>query len=467
MKVSQETAGTREVLLTIEPEPEVVERAMRKAGREISKYRPLRGYRPGKAPYAQVERAYGRDTILSEALRELGPQLYREAVTQAAIEPYAEGQLDIKSQEPLVLAATVPLMPEVKLGDYKSLKVEQEPAVAVSEEQIAEQLERVRQAHAEHETVERPAQMGDQLVADVTGVADGETVVDRHGSTLDLTDALEPAGFGEALVGMSAGEARTFALTYPEDYADDDLAGKNVEFTVTVTTVRETRLPALDDDLAKMAGDYETLDQVRDVLADNLRQRLESEARRRETDAVVAAITEQAEIVYPEAALENEISMAINRQKNQLQQMGFGFENYLRMVGKTEAELREDARSGAERSLRQRLAVLELARAEELQVTPDELGAELQQLQANISATYGERAPQVLRDLQQQGIAYQLYNDALVDKALRHARALLTGRPEELQYTLEPVAADVETEVAEMPEVAQPDSAAEPSQAEE
>jgi trigger factor len=292
----------------------------------------------------------------------------------------------------------------------------------------------VRQAHTEHETVERPAQLSDQLLADVAGVSDGETVVDRKSATLDLTDALEPAGFAEALVGMSAGESRTFSLTYPEDYADDKLAGKNVVFTVAVTTVRETRVPEANDDLAKMAGDYETLEQLRETLASNLRVRLENEARRRETDAAVSALAGQAEIVYPAVALENEITSAINRQKSQLQQIGFTFENYLRMIGKTEAELREQVRPDAEKSLLQRLAVIELARAEGLKVTPEDLNTALQQFQASVQASYGAQAPQVLQRLQEQGVAYSLFNDALIDKALRHARALLTGRTDELQY---------------------------------
>jgi len=347
LKVSTETVATREVTLTIEPDAERVQRAMRDAARHISRYRPVPGFRPGKAPYAMVERIFGRDVILSEALNGMADSLYRDAIREAGIEPYQRGQLEVESQDPLILRLSVPLAPEVKLGNVDELHVEPEPEVSVSEAQIDEEIERLRRAHAEYETVERGAQRGDQVEAAISGTADGEQIIDRPSATIDLDDELQPPGFGEALAGLAAGETRSFSLTYPEDFEDESLAGKKVDFEVTVTTVRKRTLPEVDDDLAKMVGDYDTLGELREALGEQLKARLQNAARLREAEAAIDALVAASQVAFPEAALQQAIDDIIATQRSRLQQIGFTWENYLRMMGKTEQELREEVRPNA------------------------------------------------------------------------------------------------------------------------
>ncbi|MBN1401008.1 MAG: trigger factor [Anaerolineae bacterium] len=438
MKVSTEPVGTRQVALTIEPDPERIQNAMRRAARNLSRLRPVRGFRPGRAPYAMVERMLGREMILNEALNDIAQDLYREAVEEAGIEPYNRPQLEVQSQDPLTLTANVALVPVVTLGDYAAIEIEPEPAVSVSEEQIDEQVELVRRRFAEHEPVERPVQMGDQVVCSIQGVADGETVVDQSNATLQVTDELTPAGFAEALVGMSADEERTFSLTYPEDFEDEDLADKNVAFTVKMITVRQTNLPAVDDDLAKMAGDYDTLAELREGLAEDLRQRLESEARQREAEAALAALLEQASVEYPALALENEVEAALERQRANMQQMGFTFEAYLRMTGTTEEAFRERVRPGAERALLRRLVLSEYARAEELTLSEQELNAEMQGFYMRMAAAYGERAEEMMQQAGGRDLLGQLYGDALMRRAMRHLTAKATGREDELAELAQP-----------------------------
>ena len=452
MKVSTETVATREVTLTIEPDPDRVQRAMRDAARQISRYRPVPGFRPGRAPYAMVERIFGRDVILNEALNGMADSLYHDAVKEAGIEPYEHGQLEVESQDPLVLKTNVPLAPEVTLGDAEELHVDPEPEVSISEEQIDEEIERLRRAHAEYETVERGAEHGDQILASITGTAGEEEVINRPSATVDLDDELQPAGFAEALTGLSAGETRSFSLTYPDDYDDENLAGKNVDFEVTVSTVRKRTLPEVDDDLAKMAGDYDTLVDLREALGEQLKTRLQNEARSRESEAAIEALVGVSQVEYPDAALQHEISDILAAQRSRLQQIGFTWENYLRMVGKTEQELRDDVQEDAERRLVRRLVLTEYARAEEIKIA----SAEVANVMSSIAASYGERAEEAMQSMANSGMMLSIYSDLMTRKAARRLTAKLTGREEELEAeeAAEAEAAEAEAAEAESAEAA-------------
>lgn len=425
MKVTTENVATREVLLTIEPEPQQVEQAMRKAARELSRWRPVPGFRPGRAPYAMVERMLGRDLIMDQAIQDMAPELYRQALKEANLEPYEQGQLDVASKDPLVLKVNVPLMPVVVLGDYKSLHIDPEPVVSITEAQIDERIEALRRQHAQYETVERPVQLGDQVVASVKGVSDGGVVVDQNDMTLDVDEKATPPGFAESLVGMAAGETREFSLTYAPDYEDSNLAGKKVDYTVTVKTVRKVNLPEVNDDLAKTVGDYETVAQMREGIADELKRIAEYRARQKETDAALEALVAQSKVEYPAAAVKNEIENALRSQQQRLRQLGFTWENYLRMMGKTEEQLREEMRPEAERQLTQRLVLTEFARAEKLSVSE----AELTNALATRASAYGDRAEEFLRQMRGRDMMFAFYANALSSKALDHLTAMLTGRP--------------------------------------
>ena len=464
MKVTTESIATREVELTIEPDTQTIDKAMHKAARQLSRRRPIRGFRPGKAPYGMVERVFGWEAILNVALDAIAPELYQEAVKEAEIEPLGNGDLDIESQDPLVLKVKVSLAPVVTLGDYKSLHIDPEPEVALTDEQVDEQIELVRKQHAEAVPVERAVQLDDQVVAAVKGISEGETVVDQERVTLDVNDELSPPGFAEALIGIKADETREFSLTYPEDFDNEDLAGENVDFSVTVKIVHEVDLPEINDDLAKIAGDYETLTELRDALAENLRQRLELEARQKEAMAAVEALVEQGEVEYPAVMLENEMDAAMEQRKSRVQQMGFTFDAYLRMMERTEEEMREEIAADVERSLIQRLVILEFARAEGLEIEGAEMSNELTRLSSNWTATYGsERAAEMMQSLGNRSVLTSFHADMLTRKATTYLTDMLTGRAEKDEQTEDE---DTNDGVEDKPEDAAAADAEEPAEAE-
>lgn len=429
MKVTSETIAPREVELTVVPEARAVEQAMRRAAREASRQQPIPGFRPGRAPYTLVERRLGRDNILLQALQDIGRDLYARAIKESGLDPFETTQFSIASEDPVELKLRVPLKPEITLGDYASLHIDPEPEVVVSDEQIDEQLASLQRSHAEYEPVERPVQMGDQLVGAVKGVTtDGESVVDNQNSTINVTEDLEPAGFAEALLGLTVGETREFTLSYPEGYGVEDLAGKQVDFTVTPTAVRQTNLPALDDEFAKTAGDYETLAALRESIAADLKTRLTEEASNRESEAAVEALIAQAEILYPDVALEREIDSYIDQQMTRLQQMGIDLSTYLRIIGKTLLELRAELRDQAQRTLLQRLVLGEFAKATNIQISGEELSHEMETVEKTITDTYGDRAEQVLQQFRRGPAISALANDLLMRKALTQLTEMVTGR---------------------------------------
>ncbi len=454
MKVNTETVATREVVLTIEPDAETIEDAMRRTARQISRVRPVPGFRPGRAPYAMVERMFGRDVILNQALDVMAPDIYRQALEEAEIEAYTQGQFEVESEDPVVLKVNVSLAPTVELGDYSELSIEPEPEVAITKEQVEEEIEAVRRSHAEYTPVERPLQMGDHAVLDIKGVSGEEEIVNQERVNVNVTEELMPPGFGEALVGMTVDETREFTLSYPDDFEEEELAGREVDYEVTLHTVREAELPDVDDDLAKMAGDYDTLDELREALTERLTQRLEAERRHREAEAAIEALLGVATIEYPQAALEDEIDRIVQNQAERLQSMGLNFQSYLNMIGQTIEAFRENVRASAEQSLTERLALLEYAQTENIQVGDEELQSAVGRALGNRLAMQrpapSSQIEETIDEMRTDGTMRLIYADVLVRKAAQHLVAKFAGREEELAE----LSASAESEATEDKELA-------------
>jgi trigger factor len=429
VQVTSETVAPREVVLHIVPDPDTIERAMRQAARDITRQRPLRGYRPGRAPYSMVERAFGRPVILNQALNRIAPDLYHEAIHEADIQPYQQGEIDIETEDPLVLKINVSLVPEVKLGNYAEMTIEPRPEVAITDGDIDEQIDMLRRQHAEVVPVKRPLQMGDQVTASIWGTVDGNEVQRQETATLDLTEYMRPEGFAEALVGAETGDTREFSLTYPEDEPNRDLAGKKVDYRVVIGEVRELVLPEADDSFAKTVGDYETIDQVRASVAEELKEQREAQARADERLEAVEQLIAASEIEYPRAAVEREIDRAIANQRARAQRMGFSLDSYLRLTNRTEQDLRDEIEADAINGLLQRLVLLEYVRQEDLRLTDDEGNAAVNNYANHIAMSYGDQAQAMLQQAMQNGAFSLAIEDAMVMKAAQYLADRMAGRP--------------------------------------
>ena len=426
MKIGTEEIADREVALTLEPEQERVEKATRRVARALAGRVKIPGFRPGKAPFQVVERAVGREYLLEEVANELASELYEEALEETGLEPYTKASVEIVSLEPMSLKVSVALVPEVDLGDYRAIRVEAEGDVAVTDEQVQEAVHEVQERLSEWIPVERAAEMGDQVVMDVLGKKNDETVANSEGDEFILSEDSSPPGFSAELVGLEAGESKEFTITYPDDFPEEDVRGEEVGFTVTLGAVRERDMPPIDDDLAKSAGDYDTLEELRQTLRDKLQARLEEEARDRLGDKAIEALIAQAKVTYPAAALQHEIDDTLAAYEKRLEGQGFTLDGYLGMTGQTQDELRQEMESGAKERLVRALVLAELVKAEEIEVEDGDVAEEVDRL----SSAYGEQAESVKRILSRANALSTITSDLYTRKATDRLIAVATGQAE-------------------------------------
>jgi len=426
LKVTKDKVGPGQYVLSIEVEPKRLQQPLRRAARRLTTRRPMAGFRPGKAPYHLVERTYGKELIVDEMLSEIGNDLYREALDQAEVEPYARAEFEITQLEPLTLKVNVPAEPEVVLGDYSGLTVSAEP-VAVTEGEIESILSQLRDERALWVPVERGAQMGDQVEIDALGNTDQGQRIEQNDLVLELSAEIAPSGFGDNLIGAVTAESRQFDIDYPEDFRDQDLAGKTVHFQVTVKAVREKELPDLDDGLAQSLGDHETLADLREDIRQKLLERKEEESREAALQKALDALVDQASIEYPPIALEHEIDALQQRLSDRLEQNGFTLEGYLHTSGKSLAQWRLETRPQAEARLKQSLVLAEFAKAEGIQVSGDELASEV----TRVSSQFGDRAESVKEALTTEDSLLAMTNDVYRRKALSRLLSLATGEEQE------------------------------------
>jgi trigger factor len=392
MKVTTERLEHCQINVFVELDAAEVDDKLRQTARKISRKMNVPGYRRGHAPFAAVIRTFGREAVQQEAIDEFGQELYDAALEQIEYEPYQPGELREVEWDPFRMTVRIPIQPETDLGRYRDVRVPFEPE-AVGEEKVEERLAAVQDEHAQWVPVERPAALGDQVVIDATGHVEGREVMKLEGSDLRLEEgaAAPVPGLHTQLVGMSAGESKEVTLAYPEDHADESLAGKEGTFSLSVTVVKQKEIPPLDDDLALMVGAYDTLDDLRAAVRQQLDAEAAEQAKPAYLDKVLEAIVEQApRIDYPPQAIDREVEMALERMERNLESAGIRLERYLQMIGKTPEAYKAELRPAAETRFRKRMAMREIAKREGLKVTDEEVEAEIARLTALLKEEAGD-----------------------------------------------------------------------------
>jgi trigger factor len=393
VKVSTERIPDSQVVLEIEVEPERVEKSLEKAYRRLAQRTKVPGFRQGKAPRAMLERYLGSETIRHEALDILIPEAYRQAITEEKIEPVDLPAIEVTQEEPLVFKATVPVRPNVDLGDYRALRVEREPP-GVREEHVDEQLEELRHRYALLEPVERAVQAGDMVRAEVQISVDGRQVYDEDDAEFRLRPgaAVLLPGFAEALRGSEKGLRREFSLEVPADYPQRSLAGKSCLCSVLVKEIKEERLPELADAFAREVGEgFPSLAALRERLAADLREAAERESDGAYREKVVDAIVAAATLEFPPQLVEREVDRLL--QDRASASGAADVEAYLRDMRKPEEELRQELRWEASQRVQRSLVLSKLAEAEGITVGKDDIDAEIERL----AASAGPRAAEVRR----------------------------------------------------------------------
>jgi len=382
VRITTEPLPQRQVALTIEVDPERVEKAMRQVARRFAERYDIPGFRRGKAPYEIVVRTFGREAIFEEAVEALSQEVYREALDQLGLDPYGPGRLERVEPEPLTFRVVVPLKPEVRLGDYRALRLPYEPPEPTEEEVMAV-LERLRRDHAIIEPLsEGAAEPGMMVTVALRATdAEGNTVLEDEISFVLGREEPPLRGLEERIAGMALNETRSFELPDPED------ATRVLRVEATLTGLSRYLLPELDDALAQTVGDFETLEElkekIRQDLAAHKRRQYDAEYAERALEALVA----QAEVEFPPQMLEEELDDMVGELERLLRRRGEDLESYLKRRNQTLEALREELRPQAERRIRRGLVLYQLAREEGLSVPEEAVATEAEALRQQIQVS--------------------------------------------------------------------------------
>ena len=418
MQTTLEETDKHVVRLSVEVPPDEVSRDLDKAYRKVAGEVRIPGFRKGKVPKQIIDARVGRDAVLQEFVRDSLPTYYVRALREHDLAPIAEPDIDLESLEdgsPLRFTATVEIRPRLSLEpeQYRGVNVESPPAEP-TEVEIDEYLDRLRDRFAELEVVSRPARKGDYVLADVRASVHGEEVAEasRPGLLTEVGKEELLPELDRELEEKRKGEILKFNATLPEAFGER--AGSEVTFQVLVKEVKAKTLPALDDEFAKTASEFDTLEELRNDIRTKLGALKEAESKAILRDLVLQRIIESVDVDIPERLVDAETESRIERAKDRAEQIGTTLDDALASQGWDELRFRSDARAHAIRAIKADLVLEAVARAEGVQVTREDLDRETE----GLAQAMGRDVKEVRRILEQSGQVTSLAGDIIRSKAL-------------------------------------------------
>jgi trigger factor len=383
MHITRTPAPGSTVRLEIELPPERLDRALDAAVRALARRTRIPGFRPGKAPRPVLERHLGPGVVMDEALDHLMQDAYREALQEEGILPLANADVEVVQAEegkPLIFKATVPVPPEVRLGDYRNFNFKPEIDV-IDDARVDKVVEELRDQNATLAAVEdRGAQDGDYAVISFVGTTDGHPFDGGSSDRMPLIlgqERLIP-GFEANLIGKKVGETTEFDLTFPEDYGEPTLAGKPAHFSVELKELREKVLPDLDDDFLASLGDFASFDALRTDVRRRLEANAVDRARHEFADRIIEYAVANATVELPTVLIDQEVEVMHDEFKGSLARQGISEEAYLKAVDKTTEDLHADFRPNAEKRAKTLLVLSKVADAEGVDVPAADVDAEVE-----------------------------------------------------------------------------------------
>lgn len=387
---SKETKEHSAVELVIEVGAAEFEAALDKVYKKNRGHIAVPGFRKGHAPRKIIEGMYGSGVFYEDAVDELYPTAYTQAIEQEGLSPVAYPEVEIMEvgKEGFSFKALVTLKPAAKIGTYKGLTAAKED-ITVSDEDIDSELKPFVQRATRLVTVEREAKLGDTVLLDFEGFDSGVPFeggkAENH--SLELGSGSFVPGFEEKVVGMQPGDERDIDVTFPEDYAPE-LAGKPVVFKIKVHEIKEAQAPVIDDEFAKDVSEFETLADFKKDLGEKLTERRSQQADRAFEDAVMAELLGVLDVELPERMVDHRADQVLEDYAARFQNQGIKFEDYIRMTGQSMDDLKEQSRAAAIHQIKSELALDAVAEAEGVAITDEDLETEFEALgkQYNMSA---------------------------------------------------------------------------------
>ena len=369
--------------LTIEVPAEELEKAIEGAYQKNKNRINIPGFRKGKAPRKMIEQMYGREIFYEDAANALIPDAFEKAYDECGEEIVSSPRVDVVQLEagkPFIFTAEVALKPEATLGQYKGVKVDKAD-VTVTEEDIAAEINKEREKNSRTvEVTDRAVKDGDIATIDFEGFVDGVAFEGGKDSDYPLTIGSHTfiPGFEEELVGAEIGKETDVNVTFPEDYQAEELAGKQAVFKCTVKKLQEKQLPELDDDfVGEISEESDTVEEYRDEIRKKLAGRKEESAKAAKEEAVIDAIIADAKMDIPEAMVETQQRQMVQDYAQRLQSQGLSMEQYMQFTGMTREMLLEQVKPQVMRRIQSRLVLEAVAAAEGIEVTEEEIAAEL------------------------------------------------------------------------------------------
>lgn len=423
MKVSAEKIENQQVVLTIEVVAAELDKAEERACKRFAAQVNIPGFRKGKAPRKIVEQHVGKQTVLQEAFDyfiapealadALKDQNMEDIVARPKIEP-----VTLEDGKDVVFKATVVPRPEVKLGEYKGLKIAKD-AVNVTDEDVQKQLKSM----ADHQAkmVDAPegaaVQDGDFTTLDFQGFVDGEAFEGGEGKDYPLQIGSKSfiPGFEDQLIGAKIGEEKEVQVKFPEEYHAKELAGKDATFKCTIRSIKHKELPAIDDEFAKSVSKFDTLDALKADIRKNLEANGERKAENDRKAKAIETATENTTVDIPPVMIDNEVTRMVREMEMRLAQQGMQLEQYLQFAGTDIAKLREQYRETAEKNVRTGLMLEEVAKAESIKVEAADLDKEVE----TMAAAYGATPKQVKKIIAEQGRLNDLATTVLRNKTMQ------------------------------------------------
>ena len=419
----EKTEKANEVKLEITIEAEKFENAIKKVYFQNAKYFNIPGFRKGKAPMNIVEKYYGAQIFYEDAFNEVATEAYDEALAENKIEVVSRPEVDIIQMEKgkdLIFTAVVQTKPEVELGKYKGIEISK-IEYTVKDEDIEHELGHMQEHNSRLITVdERPLENGDTATIDFEGFVDGVAFEGgkAEGHELEIGSGAFIPGFEDQLVGMKIDEDKEIKVTFPKEYFSKDLAGKEATFKVKLHEIKKKELPELDDEFAKDVSEFDTLDELKKSIKEKLEKSNEQRAKYETEDAAIKAVCEKAKLDIPSGMIDLEVDNMLKDFEQRLSYQGLNLEQYLKMIGKTEEEMRKEYEPQAIEAIKSRLVLEAIIKAEKIEASEEEVKEKLEEMAKN----YGKKVEELsenenLKNYLEEGIKSEKALEFIVENA--------------------------------------------------
>ena len=392
MKV-EKTENTNELKLTFNVPAETFDEGMKKVYTKTAKYFNIPGFRKGKAPMSLVERTYGSEIFYEDTFNEIVPEIFEKEVEENKLEVVSKPQIDIvqigKGKE-LIFTAIVQVKPEVKLGNYKGIELEKVEHKIMAKD-VNKELEKMAERNARLISVENEAvAKKDIAVIDFEGFVDGVAFeggkAENH--ELEIGSNTFIPGFEDQIIGMKVDEEKEIKVKFPDEYFSAELAGKDATFKVKLHEIKRKEIPAVDDEFAKDVSEFDTLKELKASIKEKLETESASKAKYETEENAIKAVCDATEIDIPSGMIETEIDNMLKDIETRLSYQGLNMKQYLQMVGKTEEDIRKEYEEQAKTSVKSRLVLEAIVKAEKLEASEEEITEKVKEMAEN----YGRKA---------------------------------------------------------------------------